>query len=83
MIVHKTLAHGKCPINGFWDYYEVEVRTDDFIKCEEIEAACDAVRGLELTQEEIANNIRERLPGHCVLVVRGRHGQNTETMIEL
>jgi hypothetical protein len=83
MIVHSTMIHGRCPINGSWDYYDVEVRTDTFVKCEDIEAACDQVRGSELTQEAMAEELRERLPVDCVLIVRGRHGQNIETMVEI
>lgn len=83
MIVHETLVHGRCPINGSWDYYTLEVRTDGFIKCEDIEAACDLVRGSELTQEAMAEQLREKLPGDCIIVLRGRHGQNTSTTVEL
>lgn len=83
MITHKTMIHGKCPINGAWDYYEVTVRTESFIKCEDIEAVCDQVRGKGITQEEMAEELRELLPQDCSLTVRGRHGQNTQTMIEL
>lgn len=83
MIVHETILHGRCPINGSWDYYTLEVRTDGFIKCEDIEAACDQVRGSELTQEGIAEQLRELIPSDCVIVLRGRHGQNIATIVEL
>ena len=83
MITHTTTIHGKCPINGAWDYYEVTVRTDAFLKCEDIEAACDQVRGKGITQEAMAEELRELLQSDCVLTVRGRHGQNIQTMIEL
>ena len=83
MITHKTMIHGKCPINGAWDYYEVTVETESFNKCEDIEAACDRVRGKGITQEAIAAELRELLPRDCVLLVCGRHGQNMQTMIEL
>lgn len=83
MIVHETMVHGKCPINGAWDYYTLEVRTDGFVKCEDIEAACDQVRGSEKTQEDMAYELRELLPADCVLVLRGRHGQNVSTMVEV
>jgi hypothetical protein len=83
MIVHKTMVHGRCPINGSWDYYTLEVRTDEFVRCEDIEEACDSVRGSEQTQERMAYELREKLPSHCVLVLQGRHGQNVQTMVEL
>lgn len=82
MIVHETMVHGRCPINGAWDYYTLEVRTDDFVKCEDIEQACNVVRGSDMTQEQMAEALREELPGHCIMVLRGRHGQNVATMVE-
>jgi len=83
MIIHKTMIHGRCPVNGMWDYYTLEVRTDGFIKCEDIESACDNVRGSYLTQEAIAEHLREELPADCVLCLRGRHGQNVDTIVEI
>lgn len=83
MIVHESIIHGRCPLNGNWDYYEVEIRTDDFVDIAELEAAFDKVRGSEKTQEDIANELRELIPGSCSLVIRGRHSQNTKTLIEL
>lgn len=83
MIVHTTTVHGRCPLNGSWDYYTLEVRTDGFVKCEDIEAACDLVRGGEITQEDMANELRETLPADCVIVLRGRHGQNVATLVEI
>ena len=85
MIVHTTTVHGRCPINGSWDYYELEVRTDGFVKCEDIEAACDRVRGSEMTQEAMAEELRlaDEIPSDCVIVLRGRHGQNVSTLVEI
>lgn len=83
MIIHKSIIHGRCPINSNWDYYEVEVRTDDFVDVAELEAAFDKVRGAAQTQEDIANELRELIPASATLVMRGRHSQNTESMIEL
>lgn len=83
MITHKTMLHGRCPINDSWDYYVLTVSTAEFIACEEIEAACNAVRGLELTQEAMAARLRELLPVHCMMQLSGRHGQNCKTSIEV
>ena len=76
------LLHVQSQSNAAW-YYDVEVRTETFVKCEDIEAACDHVRGSELTQEAMAEELREQLPGDCVLIVRGRHGQNIATTVEI
>lgn len=83
MIVHRSTIHGRCPLNHAWDYYEVEIRTDDFVDVKELEAAMDSVRGSTQTQEDIANELRDKIPASCVLVVRGRHSQNTSTLVEL
>lgn len=84
MVVHKTIVHGKCPINGLWDYYELEVRTSGFVRCEDIEIACNRIRGSEMTQEQMAEELREsrEIPSDCVILLRGRHGQNVETLVE-
>lgn len=83
MIVHTTTIHGSCPLNGQWDYYDVEVRTDDFLDVAELERCFDSVRGSTNTQEDIAFQLREIIPASATLIVRGRHSQNTSTMIEL
>lgn len=77
------MVHGRCPINGSWDYYELDVQTTEFVKCEEIEFACDQVRGSELTQESIADELKCLLPSSCKLILQGRHGQNISTTIEI
>lgn len=83
MIVHTSTIHGKCPLNGMWDYYSVEVRTDEFLDVSELEASLNSVRGSCATQEDIAYQLREIIPSHCVLILRGRHSQNTSSMVEL
>lgn len=83
MIVHKSTIHGRCPLGGCWDYYEVEIRTNGFVDVMELEAAFNQVRGLEHSQENIAYKLRELIPADCVLVIRGQHSQNTTTLVEL
>jgi NADPH-dependent 7-cyano-7-deazaguanine reductase QueF len=83
MIIHTSMIHGRCPINGNWDYYTVEIRTDDFVDVADLECVLNDVRGSKKTQEDIAFEIREKVPAHCIVVLRGRHSQNTETMVEL
>ena len=83
IVLHKTMVHGRCPINDSWDYYILEVRTDGFVKCEDIEDACDTVRGKSMTQEDMAIKLRSLIPSHCSLSLRGRHGQNTRTVVDV
>ena len=83
MNVHRTTLHGKCPLNGSWDYYELEVSTEEFFRVEELEELCDFVRGKSMSQEEMAKQLRPTLPSHCSMVLRGRHGQNCETEVRL
>lgn len=83
MVIHETKIHGKCPINGSWDYYVLTIRTDGFVRCEDIESVCDKVRGSLMTQEDMANELRELIPSHCTMTLHGNHGQNVATVVEL
>ena len=81
MIRHSSMVHGKCPVNGRWDYYQVDVETKEFLEVSELEEVLDFVRGTSKTQEEIAKNISMTLPYKCKITVVGRHSQNTETVV--
>lgn len=81
MNIHKTTIHAKCPLNGSWDYYTVTVSTKEFLKCEELEEVCDFVRGKNMEQERIADELKATLPGDCTVKLEGRHGQNTELTV--
>lgn len=85
MIVHETLVHGRCPINGIWDYYLLRIRidSDEFVRAEDIEEAADFVRGKPLSQEDMAKQIHQSLPACCSVEMRGRHGQNCGTTVIL
>lgn len=83
MTIHTTTIHGRCPLNNNWDYYTLTVRTDGFIDIAELESICDLVRGSSKTQEDIAEELRNRLPGDCVMELSGRHSQNTATVVSL
>ena len=84
MNTHATIVHARCPFMPVWDYYEVTFTTKEFIKCEELENACDEVRGVvKATQEEIAMHLRITLPEHVHIKVVGRHGSNCLTEITL
>ena len=77
---HTTTIHGKCPLNGRWDYYTLTVTTDDFLRVEELEEICDFVRGKAMSQEEIADELSRTLPPHCTIEMTGRHCQNCQTV---
>ncbi len=78
-VKHESIIHGKCPINGRWDYYEVLIETDDFLEISEMEEILDFARGCNKTQEVIAKEIALSLPYHCTITLTGRHSQNTKT----
>lgn len=63
MNTYNTLVHGRGPIKRGWDYYTLEIVSDETILCEEIERAANIVRGATMTQEKMAKQIAELLPG--------------------
>ena len=83
MNVHETKIHGKCPINGSWDYYDVTVFTKEFLACEELEELCDFVRGKTLEQERIAEQLHSTIAVKHKLIVEGMHGQNSVLTVQL
>jgi len=78
MNIYKTVLHAKCPINGEWDYYELKIETEDFIKCEDLEKIANGFRGCLMTQEDIADRLASRFGANCKIVLVGNHGQNTD-----
>ena len=78
MNTHKTTIHARCPYAPVWDYYELTFETRDFLKCEDLQEACDLVRGREITQEVVFASIALRLSEITKgkLTLAGRHGQN-------
>lgn len=86
MNIHKTTIHGSCPINGLWDYYELKIETSEFIACEDLDSFTNDVRGSELTQEDIANCLRDYLKSKLktfTLSLTGTHGQNQHLTVRL
>ena len=63
MNTYNTLIHGRCPIKRMWDYYTLEIISEEEILCEQIERAANIVRGATMTQEKMAKQIYELLPG--------------------
>lgn len=86
-VTFSSEIHGRCPINGAWDYYGVEIVSDGscFIAAEKIEEILDCVRGVDDTQEDIVEAICDCLTSELTneqyeslisLSIEGRHGQN-------
>lgn len=63
MNTYNTLIHGRCPIKRMWDYYTLEIISEQEILCEQIERAANIVRGATMTQEKMAKQISELLQG--------------------
>ena len=82
MNIYEAKVHGKCPLNRQWDYYTLTITSEQMIVCEEIEAACNIVRGSTMTQENIADQLRKSLPDNCKMRLIGTHA-NVETTVEL
>ena len=85
---YRTTIHIRCPFQPVWDYYTVELYSEQMVQCEIFEECCDHVRGSEVSQETTAELIQEavalRLPRIVFsLKVTGRHGANCETVIKL
>ena len=78
---HETTIHSRCPYAPVWDYYTLLVETTEFIRCEQIQEVCDAVRGKSLTQEAVFEFIRERIKPPAKITLSGRHGQNGRLVI--
>jgi hypothetical protein len=78
---HKTTIHIRCPFAPVWDYYTVVVFTKELLKCERLQELCDDIRGKEITQEAAWQYLRDNLPHHCDITVKGRHGANGRLVI--
>jgi len=81
MNIHETTVHTRCPYAPVWAYYAVTIRTNQFIKTEDIQAICDSFRGNEITQEDLADLLEASLPKHTSFTIEGRHGQNGKLTI--
>ena len=83
LAIHTFTVHGRCPYvtKLQWDYYDVEITTEDEIDVHKLEAVMDSVRDLSMSQEQIAEAIRKQLPEHCFIEVTGRHTQNSKTTV--
>lgn len=80
---HTFQIHARCPMvpHEQWDYYEVTIQTEDMIDVNVLEKAMDSVRGLRSTQEQITEILKELLPCETMIEIRGRHSQNSESIV--
>lgn len=83
IVSHSFMIHARCPyvVKIQWDYYDVEVTTEEEIDVHLLESVMDSVRDSSMSQEQIAVSIREQLPQHCFVTVTGRHTQNSSTEV--
>lgn len=81
--MHTFAIHARCPYVAKlqWDYYDVEVTTEDEIDVHKLEEVMNSVRDSSMSQEQIALALKQQLPGHCFIEVRGRHTQNSSTVV--
>jgi len=85
---YRTTVHIRCPFQPVWDYYTVELNSEQMVQCETFEVCCDVVRSREISQEETAAILYAELVSiignkKFVLTVTGRHGANCETVVML
>ena len=78
---HKTTIHARCPYAPMWDYYTLEVKTFDFLRCEDLQRICDGIRGKEMTQEQVFEFLRANIKQPATITLKGRHGQNGRLVI--
>lgn len=79
-VEHRTMTHGKCPVDGRIDYYEVIVETSRVVYVEDIETAVDLYRGTEQTQESMCQALYAEISS-CKWTLVGRHGLHTNSTV--
>jgi hypothetical protein len=81
--IHTFTIHAECPFveHKQWDYYAVEVQTEDVVDVHFLESVMDQVRGLRTSQEEIAELIKRNLSCEAIVTVTGKHSQNSATKV--
>jgi hypothetical protein len=88
LVKHQFDIHARCPFvpHEQWDYYTVTITTEQVIDVHDIEKLLNEVRGMNASQEAIAETIRFRMdrakmPGS--IEIAGRHSQNSKTTVLL
>jgi hypothetical protein len=83
LAIHSFRIHAECPLVAHkqWDYYTVNIQTEDIADVHFLETVMDSVRGIRATQEEIGQIIRQQLACEAMVEIVGRHGQNSKTKV--
>lgn len=86
LVKHQFDIHARCPFvpHEQWDYYSVTITTNSVIDVHEIETLLNDVRGMNASQEAIAEAIRFRMDRSAMsgsIEVIGRHSQNSLTTV--
>lgn len=86
LVKHQFDIHARCPFvpHEQWDYYTVTITTKSVIDVHDIEKLLNEVRGMNASQESIAQEIRSKMDRLKMLgdvVVVGRHSQNSRTTV--
>ena len=79
---HTFMIHAECPFvtHKQWDYYKVLIQTEDVVDVHYLEKVMDSVRGARLSQEDIAQVIRQQMTCEAYIQISGRHSQNSFTL---
>jgi hypothetical protein len=86
LVKHQFDIHARCPFvpQEQWDYYTVTITTKSVIDVHEIEKLLNNVRGMNASQEAIAETLRfqmDRSEMTGSIEVVGRHSQNSRTTV--
>lgn len=80
-VTHTLLMSAACPVAPRLDFYECVVVTDRLIRTEDIAKAVDAYYGAKIFQEQICQELADKL--QCQVTLRGEHsGVKTEVTCE-
>lgn len=81
LATHISTIHARCPVDNRWDYYQVEVQTNQLLNVEEFERVLNQARGTTAYQESLAKWISAHLPPFTTVKLTGVHGQQTKTVV--
>lgn len=83
LAIHRFTIHAICPFveHQQWDYYDVELQTEEVIDVHILETAMNSVRGIRESQEAIATILREQLPCEVLITISGRHSLTSSTTV--
>lgn len=76
MNIYKYSFKAKCPVNGLLIDYSLTIRTERFVKVEDLIAECNAAESV--FHEALADRLLEKFWGEQVMVAH-HHGVDIET----